>query len=254
MSKANKTEKEELKVEKRKLSGRKVRKLRKEGLLPANIYGKKIKSLAVQLALKDFLPVWQKVGETGIVELKTGGEKEIRPVLIHNVQVDPVSDLPLHVDFHQVDLKEKIISAIPVEIVGESPAVEQKIGILIQPLDEVEVEALPTDLPDQFMVNVGSLKEINQLITVSELKVPPGVKILTSAKEVLVKIEPPAKEEVAPPAPTAEPTEEVVPGEGEKVEEKPTEEGKPVSKEKPVEEKPAAKPEANASSETKPPK
>lgn len=242
MVKKTAKEKVKIKVEKRKVVGRKVKKLRREDILPANIYGKKVKSLAVQLNLKDFLPVYQKVGETGIVELKVGGEQKLRPVLIHNVQLDPVSDQPLHADFYQVSLTEKITSDIPVELVGESPAVEQNIGVLIQPLSEVEVEALPTDLPDKFNVDTSSLKKIDDAVTVSDLKVPTGVKILTSAGEILAKIESLAKEEeVAPPE------EEAVP-EGEEAPEK----EKPVEG-KPAEEKPTEEVEKKPAKEKKPP-
>lgn len=241
-----KTAKEKIKVEveKRKVVGRKVKKLRREGILPANIYGKNIKSLSVQLSLKDFLPVYQKVGETGVVELKVSGEQKLRPVLIHNVQLDSVTDQPLHADFYQVSLVEKITSDIPVEIVGESLAVEQNIGVLIQPLSEVEVEALPTDLPDKFSVDISSLKEIDDAVTVGDLKTPAGVKILTGKKEILAKIEPPTKEEVAPP-PEAAPVEgeEAVTAEGKPAEEKPVE-GKPIEE---AEKKPeAGKPPAEA--------
>ncbi|MGB9911658.1 MAG: 50S ribosomal protein L25 [Microgenomates group bacterium] len=219
-----KKEKVALKVEKRTLFGRKVKKLRKEGILPANIFGAKIKSLAVQLPLKEFMDVYKKVGETGIVELKVEGEKEVRPVLIHNLHFDPITDLPLHVDFRQVSLKEKITTNIPVEVVGESPAVAQKIGILVQILNEIEVEALPGELPEKFIVDASQLKEVDQAITVADLKIPEGIKILTSPQQILVKIEPPAKEEV-----TAPPTEE-----------KPVE--TPSGEEKPKEEKPEEKP------------
>jgi len=199
MSEKKIKEKITLKVEKREILGKKVKKLRREGILPASIYGKNVKSLAVQLYLKDFLPVYKKVGETGIIELNLVGEEKPRHVLIHNVQMDPVSDKPLHVDFRQVLLTERITASIPVELVGESPAVAQKLGVLIQTLSEVEVEALPTDLPEQFTVDISGLKEVDQAITVGDLKPPAGVKILTSEKEILVKINPPTKEEVSPP-------------------------------------------------------
>lgn len=218
-------EKPKLKVAKRKVEGRQVKGLRKQGILPANIFGKGLKSLAVQIALKDFMPVFGSVGETGIVELKVEGEDKVRPILIHNVQLDPLSSKPLHADFHQVDLKEVITADIPVEIIGEAPAVAQKIGILIQPLSEIEVEALPGSLPDKFEVDVSLLKAVDESILVENLKVPTGVKILTSAKEVLVKIEPPAKEEVAPP-PVEEVAAEEKPVEGIPSEEKPVEEAK----------------------------
>lgn len=217
----------ELKVEKRKIAGRKVRLLRREGILPANIYGKKVKSQAVQLELKSFLPIYQEIGETGIVDLQLKGETKIRPVLIHNVQIDPVTDRPLHADFYQVSLKEKVTTEIPIELVGESPAVKEKMGILIQPLSEVEVEALPTELPDKFEIDIGKLKEVDDAFTVADLKTPVGVKILTGAKQVLAKIEPPAEEEVAPPEEEVPP--EVVPEEEERP---PEEEAKVPSEEK----------------------
>jgi len=209
-----KKEKIKLTVEKRKVTGREVKALRQQGILPANIYGKKEKSLSVQLEAKSFLPVFKEVGETGLIELKVADEKETRPVLIHNVQFHPVDETPLHVDFYQVDLKEKVTTKVPVELIGESPAVKDKIGILIQPLSEVEVEALPADLPEKIEVNISGLKAINGAVAVSDVKLPEGVKILTEGKEILVKIEPLAKEEVAPP-PAAEeaPTEEEVPPE-----------------------------------------
>lgn len=196
-------ERPKLPVEKRKLEGRKVKGLRGQGILPANIFGKGIKSLAVQVSQKEFDDIYRLVGETGIVDVQVKGEEKVRPILIHNLQVDHVTDLPLHADLHQVDLKETISANIPVELVGEAPAVSQKIGILIQQLSEVEVEALPDNLPDKFEIDVSSLAAVGDAILVENIKMPTGVKILTSPKEVLAKIEPPAKEEVAPP-PVAE--------------------------------------------------
>jgi large subunit ribosomal protein L25 len=200
-----KKEKIKLTVEKRKVTGRKVRALRRQGILPANIYGKKEKSLAVQLEAKSFLPVFKEAGETSLIELKVVDEKEARPVLIHNVQFHPVEETPLHVDFYQVDLKEKVTTKVPVELIGESPAIKDKIGILIQPLSEVEVEALPTDLPEKIEVDISGLKAVDETVLVGSVKVSEGVKILTDEKEVLVKIEPPTKEEIAP-----KPVEEIV--------------------------------------------
>lgn len=229
---AKKTEKTALQAEKRTTTGRKVKKLRQEGLLPANIYGKKVKSLAVQVDLKSFSPIYKETGETGLVELKVKGETKARPVLIHNVQLNPVDDQPIHADFYQVDLKEKVTTEVPIELIGESPAVKEKIGILIQPLTEVEIEALPAELPDKFEVNIGELKKVGDAVTVSGLKIPTGVKVLTDVKQTLAKIEPPAEEEAAPP-PVEEAPAEAVAGE-----EKPTEEAAkaPAEEKKPPEE------------------
>lgn len=220
-------EKLKLKASKREIFGRKVKKLRREGILPANIFGAKIKSLAIQLPLKEFLEVYQKAGETSVIELLVEGEKEPRPVLIHNVCVDPVDNSFLHCDFRQVSLTEKITANIPIELVGEAPAESQKLGVLVQMLQEIEVEALPTNLPEKFVVDVSGLTQVDQTVTVGDLKVPEGVKIINSPSQILVKIEPPTKEEVAPP-----PTEEEVAGKEQvPTEEKPTaEESKPEEK------------------------
>jgi len=190
-----------LKAEARKVAGRKVKNLRKEGILPGNVYGKKIKSESVQVNLKDFSKVYEEVGETGLVSLEIGKEK--KPVLIHNLQVQPVTDQPVHVDFLQVDLKEKVTAEVPVELIGESPAEKQGLGTVVLMLNEIEVEALPADLPEKFEIDKSTLTEVDQLVKVGDLKIDKTkVEVKTDAEEIVVKVEPPQKEEVvAPPAP-----------------------------------------------------
>ena len=175
-----------LAVEKRKITGKKVKKLRREGFLPANIYGKDIKSLSVQVPYKDFEKVYKEAGETGIVDVEIGSE--IKPSLIHNVQQDYYNHKLLHADFFQVNLKEKVKTMVKVVAVGIPKAVSEKLGLLLQPLSEVEIEALPTDLPDKIEVQVESLAEVNAQITVGEIKAPLGVTILTDASQVVAKI------------------------------------------------------------------
>jgi large subunit ribosomal protein L25 len=184
-----------LKSDARKIEGRKVKKLREQGILPGNVYGKKIKSEAVQVDLKDFEKVYKEVGETGLLTLLVG--KDEKPVLIHNLQVNPKSDMPIHVDFLQVDLKEKVEADVPVELAGEAPAEKQAIGTVVQYLNEIKVEALPMDLPEKFIVDTSVLAEVDQAIFVKDLKVDAGkVDIKTGADEIVVKVEPPQKEEV----------------------------------------------------------
>lgn len=215
----------------RKTLGRKVKKLRREGLLPANLYGKKIKSQALELPAAEFLKVYEQEGETGLIDLKINSQTH--PVLVHNLQIHPVTDEPLHVDFRQVSLTEKTTADVPIEIRGDAPAVEQKKGILIQPLNEVEVEALPADLPDQVVVDISKLEEVGQAITVADLVYDKNkVKILVDPGETVVKINPLEEEEVVAPPPT----EEEVPAEGEMPEgEAPVEGAPPVGE--PVAEK-----------------
>jgi len=195
-----------LKADVRKIIGRKVKALRKEGILPANVFGKKVKSLAVQIKLADFTDVYKKAGETGIVYLNE------KPALISNIQKSPVSGLPIHVDFHQIDLKEKVEADVPVEVVGESSMEKQGLGTVVQYVDEVSVEALPLDLPEKFEIDASTLIEVDQAVYVKDLKVDRSkVEIKLDKETILVKIEPPQKEEVAPVVET--PAEEAVAGE-----------------------------------------
>lgn len=199
-----------LKAEKRTIEGRKVKTLRKDGILPGNISGKKIKSQSVQVVLKDFEKLYKEIGETGLLTLQVGTDE--KPVLIHNLQLSPVSDEPVHVDFLQVDLKEKVEADIPVELVGESPAEKQAIGTVVQHINEIKVEALPTDLPEKFEVDVTELTEVDQSIFVKDLKYDKSkVEIKDDLEAIVTKVEPPQKEEIiTPPAPA----EGEVPAEG----------------------------------------
>lgn len=235
-------QKQTIKAEKRIVLGRKVKSLRREGLLPANLYGKKIKSEAVKVDAKDFTGVYEKVGETGLVELVLEGKR--RPVLIHNVQTDPVTDLAVHADFLQVDLKAKVTAQVPVELKGESPAEKEGKGTVVQYIDEVEVEALPADLLEKFEIDLTKLVEVDEVIKVENLKFNKAkIEIKNEANQIIVKVEPPRKEEEeVKPEMEGEEEGEETPSEGEvKVEgEKKTEEGeeaKEVGKEGEEEEK-----------------
>jgi len=215
-------------VDKRTITGRKVKALRRENILPANLYGQGIKSQALQLGYQDFLAIFEKTGESGLIDLVIGKAKSPRPVLVGDIQVDPVTDKILHVDFRQVDLAKKTVVSVPIKLVGEAPGAEGGEGILIQPLLEVEVEALPEELPDHLEADVSSLKAISDVIRVADLKVNEAVVIMADKEEVVAKLEAPAEEE-AEPAPVEEP--EVIGKEGEEEGKKePPEKGKPEEK------------------------
>lgn len=175
----------QLTAEPRKITGKQVKKLRREGILPANVYGKDIKSQNLQLPLKDFMKVFEEAGETGVIDLSYG--KSTVPVLIHNLHTD-YRNTPLHADFFQVNLKEKVTAMIPVEFTGEAKAEIEKIGLLEKITNEVEVEALPTDLPEKFELNVEPLAQVGDQITVEMLHKPAGVEILSDPNLVIAKI------------------------------------------------------------------
>lgn len=179
-----------LKSTKREMFGRKVKRLRKEGLIPANIFGNKIKSHAISVDSKEFAEVFKKAGETQIINL------EDKSVLVSNLQTDPISGDVIHIDFRQVDLKEKIEAKVPIEIEGESPAEKQNIGTVVQQIHEIEVEALPADLPEKIVIDASILIVVDQAIYVKDLKVSPKVEIKTDMESIVIKVEPPTKEEV----------------------------------------------------------
>lgn len=206
---------QQLNIEKRDLVGKKVSRLRKQGIIPANIFGNTIKSTAVQVEASTFTKLFSTVGETGLVELKLAGEKSGRPVLIVNVQVDPVTSNPLHIDFHQVSLKEKVTAAIPLELIGEAPAVAEQGGILVQTLSDITVEALPTDLPDKFELDITGLKEIGDSIQIEQLQYDKGIIELQIEPETTLVTIQAQQEEEAEEEPTPAEAETTVQGEAE---------------------------------------
>lgn len=215
--------KQTLNAKEREVTGRKVKRLRREGIVPANIYGTGFKSLSIQVNRKEFQKLFEEVGETAVIDLKT--EKETYPVLIHNLQRDPISFDPVHIEFLKVDLKKKVTANIPLEIVGESPAVKQGLGTLVSYVDEVEVEALPGDLVEKIEVDVSGLLEAEQGLAIKDLKYDKDKLDITNDPEtIVVKIEL-QKEEVVEVAPAAPVEGEAAPAEGEKPAEGETPEG-----------------------------
>lgn len=181
-------EKHTLSAQKRTVVGRKVKTLRGDGLLPATHYGKGIASQNLQVVTKEFVAIVEETGGTGLIELTVEGKTV--PVLLHNIQRHPVTQQILHTDFFQVNLKEKIHTAVPIVTSGESPAVRDKIATLLNLITEVEVEALPTDIPEHIEVDISSLTEVDQTIKVKQLTAPAGVKFLTDEEQAVVRLAP----------------------------------------------------------------
>lgn len=176
----------QLATEKRTVLGKKIKQLRRVGILPANVYGKDLESVSLQLPLSDFMAVFKEVGETGLIDLMVDGTK--RPVLVKNMQMNFRTNLPLHVDFYQVNLKEKVKTMVPLVLTGEPSAVKENIGTLLQTLNEIEVEALPESLPENVEISIEHLAAVEDQVMVSDLKVEEGVTILTDGGQVVAKI------------------------------------------------------------------
>lgn len=194
-----------LKAEPRTILGKKVKKLRREGLLPTNVYGKGLSSVALQVSMDDFKAIHKQVGDTGIIDLQFDGKA--KPVLIKNLQMNFETRTPLHADFYQVNLKEKIKAVVPIILTGEAQAVTDKAGMLLQTLNDVEVEALPEALPENIEVSVEHLAVVGDSFTIADLKAPEGVTILSEEGQTIAKI-------VELVAPEPEPEEEAEGGEG----------------------------------------
>ena len=180
-----------LHAEERKILGKKVKKLRADGKLPGHVFGKGVEGENVLVSAGDFLKTFKLAGETGLIDLKIGAEK-IRPVLIREVQYDPVSGKLIHIDFYQVNLLQKVKVAVPITLIGEQPETV-KLGetIVLQTLNEVEVEALPADLIEKIEVDITSLKAIDDAITVGQLNYDKSKLTLSAPEEeIVVKLAP----------------------------------------------------------------
>jgi large subunit ribosomal protein L25 len=150
----------------RTILGKKTTQLRRQGLVPANLMGSGVESVAVSVGLSDFNRLYNQVGDTGLVYLTIDGEAQARPVLIDVVHPEPISGNPQHVVFKQVNLKEKITAEIPVELVGEF-AVKEAMLLTVHPT--IEVEALPTDFPESFTIDISQFTEVGQAVTFNQL-------------------------------------------------------------------------------------
>lgn len=148
-------------------------------------------NVAVKYSLLE--KVLKDVGENSLLELEVAGG-EVRPVIIHAVQTDPVHDQLTHVDFLQVRLDQKIKAEVPLVFVGEAAAVKELDGVLVKSLQHIEVEALPQNLPHNIEVDISGLKTFEDHITIEAVKAPAGVKILTSAEQIVASVVPPRSE------------------------------------------------------------
>ncbi len=184
----------ELKAEKRELLGSKVQALRKEGLIPAEVYGHGKENVHLTVNAKEFAKTLKEAGESTVITLVVGKEK--MPALIHAVDSDPISDAILHVDFYAVNMNEEIETAVAFEFVGEPMAVKTQGGVLVKSMHEIEVRALPANLPHGIEVDLSVLENIHDSIHVKDLRVKAGVKLLAEPDAVIATVVEPMAEEV----------------------------------------------------------
>lgn len=188
----------QLTAETRTVLGKGLKKLRREGLLPGNVYGKGLESQSLQVKTVDFQKVYKEAGDTGLIDLSFAGKT--KPVLVKSMHFNYASSTPLHVDFYQVNLKVKVKAVVPVVLIGEAKAVTDKVGLLLQSLSEVEVEALPDKLPENVEIDVEHLAELGDQVTVGDIKASEGIEILTDAAQTVAKVNELVVEEAEPEA------------------------------------------------------
>jgi large subunit ribosomal protein L25 len=185
----------ELKATKRDILGGKTRNLRKQGLVPAELYGREAENIHLSVSEKDFRRVFAEAGESTIIDLNVDGEKY--PVLVNDFQKDPISRNFISVDFYRVRMDEKISAPVDIEIVGEAPAVKEKGGMLVRAMEEAEVEALPANLPHKLIVDVSGLTEIGQSVFVKDIQTKGNFRILVSPETVIATVSEILEEEEA---------------------------------------------------------
>jgi large subunit ribosomal protein L25 len=192
----------DLAVKSRDILGKKVKALRKEGIIPAELYGHGFENIHLALPAKEFNKVLKEAGSTSVVTLLLGKEK--KSAMIHSVARHSVTSEIIHVDFHQVRMDELVKAHVPLEFVGEAPAIKAFSAVINKSMSEIEVEAFPQDLPHSIVVDLSVLDALDKTIYVKDLKCPKGVTFLIDEDTAVVTAAEPAPEEVAAPVETVD--------------------------------------------------
>lgn len=182
-----------LRAQTRTIKGKKVGALRRQGLIPGNIYGRGLESLPVQIDVRDFRDALAAAGHSTVVDVHVVGatgqdDGKRHPVLIEKVLTHPATGKVQHVDLRQVDLSRPVRASVQLVLTGESAAVKNEGGVLVNPMDTIEVEALPRALPHEIEVDISVLAELDQSITVGDLRLPPGVTVDLDPATVVAQV------------------------------------------------------------------
>lgn len=215
----------------RKETGRKTNVLKESGRIPAVVYGHKIKNVLLDVDYKEFQKVYSKAGVNSLIELAADGEKEKRLVLVHDFQKDPITGQFIHIDFFETSAKEEVEVKIPLVFEGVSLAVKDLGGTLVRNISELQVKALPQNLPHEIKISIDGLKTFEDRILVKDLNLSKDVKVMAKPEDIVVSVAQPSKVE-----------EELAKEIEEKVEDVEKVEKKEKKEEVVEEEKPAAKP------------
>lgn len=182
-----------LNAERRTLIGKQVKALRREGKLPAVIYGHHLQALPITLDARETNRVLTGVTSSQLLSINVQGE--LHTALVREKQRHPVRGDLMHVDFLAVSMTEKLRTMVVIQLEGEAPAVKEKDGLLVTGVEELEVECLPADLPERIIVDISSLNDIGDTIFVRDVRLPPAVEVLTDPDEMVVLVTAPVTEE-----------------------------------------------------------
>jgi large subunit ribosomal protein L25 len=208
-----------LEAEPRTIKGKQVNQLRRQGLVPAVVYGKATAPIPVQVPRRPLELVLSKAGESTLISLRVADRAEPLTVLVRDQQRDALTQVITHVDFYAVVMTETIRARIPLVLEGEPPVLQKFQGVLLQQKEEVEVECLPKDLVPHITVDVSTLQTFDDSIYVKDLVLPAGIQVLDDPEELVATVSPVAEEAVEAEAAPAEPGEVEVIKKGKKEEE-----------------------------------
>lgn len=185
-----------LEAQEREVIGKKVKALRREGLLPAVIYGSGMEPMPITLNTREVRQTLSSIGANTLVTIKLGKKEHL--ALVRDIQREVIMRDLLHIDFQAVSLEETITSTVPIVTVGEAPAIKDFDALLINSMDELQIEAKAKDLPDTISVDVSGLLEIGDNIQVKDLVIPGDVKILDDSEEIVIVVTAPTLMELEP--------------------------------------------------------
>lgn len=186
---------QQLQVARRDVSHESSRAIRQKGNIPGVLYGHGIENVHVAVNGTVLHTILPEISSSTLINLRIEGEESPRSVLLSDVQCHPLTGDPIHVDFHQVTMTEEIRTEVPIEFEGVSPAVKDLGGTLVKVLDEVEVEALPQNLPEHIIVTISDLKTFDDQIRIKDLNVDSTVKVLAEQEDMVAYVEAPRTEE-----------------------------------------------------------
>jgi large subunit ribosomal protein L25 len=186
-----------LSAKKREIKGKKTKTIRQKEIIPAVLYGPKIKNINLEVDLKEFNKIYQQAGESSLIQISVDDKKFL--VLIQAVEIDTLSQKPIHIDFYQPNLDEEISATIPLVFDGQAPAVKELSGTLVKNIYELEVKALPQNLPHEIKVDINGLKTFDDAVLVKDLLVNQTVKIIKDPEETICFVSEPenVEEELA---------------------------------------------------------